>query len=339
MSDNPGFPRHHESDRAALDDQEPPKYGLNLLLFLLTVVSVFWTGAAQFDPTFVASLDPRHWFEIWRGWPFAVPVLAILVAHESGHYVAARIHGVPASLPYFIPLPLLSPFGTMGAIIGMSGRIRSRKALLDIGAAGPLAGMAVALPVLAIGLSLSTIGPNPPSQYTQEGQCLLYMLLKRIFAGPIPPGYDVQTHPTAFAGWVGLLITMINMLPWGQLDGGHIAYALFGERQHSFARWIRRSLLLLFGYNALKFGVPFLMHSSHLSLRQLFASSAFWLVVSNSAFWLVWFGFTGAIGWLSGTPDHPPFEPGELDLGRRIVAWASLAMFVLLFMPTPYAQY
>ncbi len=172
----------------------------------------------------------------------------------------------------------------MGAIIGMSGRIRSRVALLDIGAAGPIAGMIVALPMLAIGLAHSPIGPSP-EHYQQEGQSLLYMAMKRLFAGPIPNGSDVQLHLTAWAGWVGLLVTMINLLPWGQLDGGHIAYALFGERQHVYALWIRRSLLLLFGYNVLKFCLPVVLHQS--SLGYAFA-------LSNSLFWLVWFASPGS---------------------------------------------
>jgi membrane-associated protease RseP (regulator of RpoE activity) len=327
MSDS-GFPTHDDSGSFE-DDRTPPRYGLNLLLFALTVLSVFWTGAEALDPTLSNPLDPRRWLEIWRGWPFALPLLAILVAHESGHYIAARLHRVPASLPFFIPLPKLSPFGTMGAIIGMSGRIRSRVALLDIGAAGPLAGMVVALPMLAIGLAHSPIGPSP-EHYQQEGQSLLYMAMKRIFAGPIPDGSDVQLHPTAWAGWVGLLVTMINLLPWGQLDGGHIAYALFGERQHRIAEWVRRSLLVLFGYNVLRFCLPVLLHKS--SLGYPFA-------ISNSLFWLVWFGFTGLVAKLSGSADHPPFEPGELGLGRRMTAWLCLVLFVLLFMPTPYAVY
>ena len=313
--------------RSAIEPAEPDSIRLNLILFALTVVSVFWTGCLQ-----IPNWDPftvRGFTEIWRGWQFAVPVLAILVAHESGHYIAARIHRVPASLPYFIPMPVLSPFGTMGAVIGMSGRIRSRVALLDIGAAGPLAGMVVALPVLAWGLSLSEIGPLG-EHYTQEGQSLLYMLMKRVFAGPIPNGYDVQMHPTAFAGWVGLLITMINMLPWGQLDGGHIAYALFGEKQNRYAVWIRRSLLVLFLYNAAKFAIPILQHKNTLPPGRTLA---------NALFWLVWFGVTGAIGRFSGSADHPPFEPGELDRGRRFVAYLCLAMFLVLFMPTPWAEY
>jgi membrane-associated protease RseP (regulator of RpoE activity) len=329
MSSNSDFPAREDDGAYDDEEREPTKYGLNLILFALTAISVFWSGAAELDNTLAESLDPRRLLEIWRGWPFAVPLLAILVAHESGHYIAARLHRVPASLPFFIPLPKLSPFGTLGAIIGMSGRIRSRVALLDIGAAGPLAGMVVALPVLAIGLSKSPILPNS-EHYTQEGQSLLYMFMKRVFAGPIPDGSDVQLHVTAMAGWVGLLVTMINMLPWGQLDGGHIAYALFGERQHRIARWVRRSLLVLFALNVIRFVTPVLLHKSSLGLGFAF---------SNSLFWLIWFGFTGLIGRISGSPDHPPFEPGELGRGRQAVAWLCLVMFVLLFMPTPYAIY
>jgi len=330
MSNNSGFPVVVRGEEDDDDNQpEPTKYGLNLILFVLTTISVFWSGAAELDSTLAESLDPRRLLEIWRGWPFAVPLLAILVAHEMGHYVAARCHRVQASLPFFIPLPKLSPFGTLGAIIGMSGRIRSRIALLDIGAAGPLAGMVVALPVLAIGLAKSPILPNS-EHYTQEGQSLLYMFMKRVFAGPIPDGSDVQLHLTAMAGWVGLLVTMINMLPWGQLDGGHIAYALFGERQHTIARWVRRSLLLLFAFNLVRFVTPVVLHRSTLG---------YGFAVSNSLFWLIWFGFTGLIGRFSGGAEHPPFEPGELGRGRRAVAWLCLIMFILLFMPTPYAVY
>jgi len=327
-SDNPEFSARHDSS-AFNDEREPIKYGLPLVLFVLTLISVFWTGAAEADPSLAESLNPRRLLEIWQGWPFALPLMAILIAHESGHYIAARLHKVPASLPFFIPLPFLSPFGTMGAIIGMSGRIRSRVALLDIGAAGPLAGMAVALPVLGYGLSQSAIGPNS-GHYTQEGQSLLYLLMKRIFNGPIPDGLDVHLHPTAYAGWVGLLVTMINMLPWGQLDGGHIAFALFGERQYVIARWLRRGLLLLFAYNLVRFVGPVVSQQSSLGYGYAF---------SNSLFWLVWYGFTGVIGRISGSADHPPFEPGELGPGRRAVAWLCLIMFVLLFMPTPHAVY
>jgi membrane-associated protease RseP (regulator of RpoE activity) len=127
MSNSPGLPTEHDRGDYGEEEREPTKYGLNLLLFVLTTLSVFWSGAAQLDSTLADSLDPRRLLEIWRGWPFALPLMAILVAHESGHYVAARIHRVPASLPFFIPLPKFSPFGTLGAIIGMK----------SFGASGP----------------------------------------------------------------------------------------------------------------------------------------------------------------------------------------------------------
>ncbi len=187
----------------------------------------------------------------------------------------------------------------------MPSRIRSRNALLDIGAAGPLAGLLVTIPVLIIGLSLSKVEPLP-DHYMQEGQSLLYALLKRLVVGHIPPGHDVFLHPTAFAGWAGLLLTMINLLPWGQLDGGHIAFALFGNRQHEFARLTRYSLLILFAFNLLVFMRPWQHGVPAMSFGEAF---------SNSTFWLVWFVFTGVMGRFFGQ-EHPPFEDGDLSPGR-----------------------
>ena len=172
--------------------------------------------------------------------------MAILLAHEFGPLLrGAASTKCRLRCPFFIPLPLLSPFGTMGAIIGMSGRIRSRNALLDIGAAGPLAGLVVALPVLLIGLAQSRSRANA-GHCAQEGQSLLYLLLKRVVARADPGRLGRLPEPTAFAGWVGLLVTMLNLMPFGQLDGGHIAYALFGEKQNAIARWLHGGLLLLF---------------------------------------------------------------------------------------------
>jgi membrane-associated protease RseP (regulator of RpoE activity) len=133
----------------------------------------------------------------------------------------------------------------------------------------------------------------------------------------------------AFAGWGGLFLTMINLLPWGQLDGGHIAFALFGERQHHFARWFRRGALLAFLYNVCVFVVPALLKRSHQPLE---------LAVGTSTFWLLWYGVTAIMARISGE-DHPPFEPEPLDRGRQVVAIGCLILFVLLFMPTPIALY
>lgn len=329
---------HASAQRRAAPPEQPegepdgrPRWRVNLVLFLATVASVFFMGAAYA----IGAREPPEQHETWLslyldGWVFAVPLMAILLVHEFGHYIAARIHKVDASLPYFLPLPLLSPFGTMGAVIAMRGRIESRRALLDIGASGPLAGLVVAIPVLIIGLSLSRVAPNATEHYTQEGQSLLYLALKRLVLGPIPEGHDVWLHPTAFAGWAGLLVTMINLLPWGQLDGGHVAYALFGRKQNRYARIVRMLLPPLFLLNLGTFLVPVLRGTSTLTIGGAFG---------NSLFWLVWYGVLGLIGRLSGGADHPPVGPEELGPGRKAVGWITLGLFAALFMPVPYAVY
>ncbi|MCC6646437.1 MAG: site-2 protease family protein [Polyangiaceae bacterium] len=299
-----------------MTEARPSRALAPLGLFLLTILSVMHTGAG-----YVGEAGPA-----WRGWTFAVPLLTILVAHELGHYVAARVHGVPASLPHFLPLPYLSPFGTAGAIIGMTSRISSRRALLDIGAAGPLAGMVFALPLLGLGLSLSEVKPaSSPSLI--EGDSLLYLAMKAAFARPIPAGHDVYLHPTAFAGWTGLFLTMVNLLPIGQLDGGHVAYALLGDRANTLGRWLHRGLLALFVVNAARNLLRARGHG--------ISSDAVITAVSNSTFWLLWFGLTALVLRASGGV-HPPTDEGEpLGPGRRAVAVACLALFVLLFMATP----
>jgi membrane-associated protease RseP (regulator of RpoE activity) len=293
-------------------------------LFIATLASVFWTGARM-----VGGNTPASAAELWAGWVYALPLIAILLCHEFGHYVAARLHRVPASLPYFLPLPEVSFFGTLGAVIAMPERIRSRNALLDIGAAGPLAGLCVALPVLSIGLHLSEVQPQPVGDYLQEGQSLFYWLLKLAVKGHIPAGHDVILHPTALAGWVGLFVTMINLLPWGQLDGGHIAFALLGPVQNRIARGVRYAVLGFFAYNLLSFAGPVLLGQSAMPLEA---------AVGNSLTWLVWFGLLSLLGFMMGH-DHPPFEPGDLSPRRQRVALGCLILFVLLFMPTPLAHY
>ena len=278
---------------------------LNVLLFVLTVASVYYM----------------------RGPVFCAALMAILLAHEFGHYLTARYHKVPASLPYFIPLPIIGLFGTMGAVIAMRGTIRSRKALLDIGASGPLAGMVLALPILIVGVAKSPVivsdGPH-----LQEGQSILYVLVKWLVHGSFAPGQDILLHPLAEAGWAGLLVTMLNLLPFGQLDGGHIAYALLGERQNRLAPWMRRALLPLFVYNIAVFAGPMLLGKVEADYLAAFG---------NSTFWLVWYVVLGMLKRFSGA-EHPPFEPGELDRKRKVAGWFSLGLFLALFMPTPLAQ-
>jgi len=280
-------------------------------LFALTCVSTTWVG----------SWNDGSWL---TGLAFSVPLMAILLAHELGHYVAARIHRVPASLPLFIPMPI-SQIGTMGALILMGERIASRNALLDIGAAGPLAGMAVALPVLIYGIADSPVADMPVGPYMQEGHSLLYMALLRAIKGPFAEGQDILLTPTAFAGWVGLLVTMINLIPTLQLDGGHVAYALFGERYHRMSRLLRRAMLPLALLIAALYGLPALQSGKR--------GEAFFGELQPAIFWLEWWVLLSLFARGGGEHEHPRTDPGPLSPRRRWLARGTLLLFVLLFMP------
>jgi membrane-associated protease RseP (regulator of RpoE activity) len=290
----------------------------NLGLFVATVVSTFFVGAQMVS-------DHGHPL---RGWVFAVPLLAILVTHEMGHWLLARKHRVDASLPYFLPLPI-PPLGTLGAVIAMRGRIKTRDALLDIGASGPIAGLLVAIPVLAIGLRLSTVEPIP-EHGLDEGQSLFYLAMKRIVLGPIPSTHDVFLHPTAFAGWAGLLMTMLNLVPVAQLDGGHVAYALFGERQDLYSKRVRYGLL---GVAAV---VGVIAALAKLRMHAPWSSVGGALLAGKN--WIFWFGVLTLLTRGTGAK-HPPTEPGALSPGRRMVAWAMLVTFVTLFMPIVFSEH
>ena len=170
-------------------------------------------------------------FELWRGLPYTIAILLILGSHELGHYFAARHHKLAVTLPYFIPAPFISLIGTFGAFIQLREPMRNRKVLLDVGAAGPLTGLVFAIPILLIGLATSQVGPIQPGGMV-EGNSLLYALAKIIVFGRFLPNgsVDVYVNQLAWAGWTGLLVTALNLIPIGQLDGGHILYSLIGER-------------------------------------------------------------------------------------------------------------
>jgi membrane-associated protease RseP (regulator of RpoE activity) len=299
----------------------PVQWRRAAMLFVVTVASILYTAALAGH-----GGEP---FRLANGVPYTVCLLAILLTHEFAHYAFARLHRVNASLPHFLPMPFISPFGTMGAVIFMRDRIKSRNALLDIGASGPLAGMLVAIPVLLYGLAHSGITPAAEPGSTQEGQSLFYWLLKSIAIGPIPEGWDVQLSPIAFAGWTGLFITMLNLLPVGQLDGGHVAYALLGPRQHRFSKFVRYGLLLLVPINAAWHLAPALRNGM---------DDRFWTIATSVSLpWLGWFVVLTLLERWGGV--HPPTERGELSPGRRIIAVGTLVLFVLLFMPTPMMSY
>ena len=287
-------------------DEERPFFSTVILpglLFLLTVCTVLWAGAYQTNtnplvgPWNFLVDDP---LAIWRGIPFAATLLGILVTHELGHYVLSRIHGVPTSLPLFVPgLPHF--VGTFGAIIRMRAPLTDRRALFDIGVAGPIAGFVVAVVALVIGLRLSTVVPIQTSYGLHLGEPLLLQFVSWLVIGPLSPTADVVLHPVGFAAWFGLFITSLNLLPIGQLDGGHVAYAMWGPRQRNVAVALV-PILMLFG----------------------------WLGWKG---WFLWVGLVGIMGLA-----HPPVQNPDRELGaaRLMVGWIALAIFAMTFSWEPF---
>jgi membrane-associated protease RseP (regulator of RpoE activity) len=303
---------------------------LNIVLFLATFLTTTAAGALYVHGQ---AGDPRGIVPISDGLSYSVPLLLILVCHELGHYLVARAHGVDASLPYFIPLPPWLGLGTLGAVIGMRDVTTDRKKLIDIGAAGPLAGLAVAIPVILYGLSLSKVGPVL-TDGQQEGNSILYALLKLISKGEWLPGNhrDVSLHATAWAGWSGLLVTMINLLPIGQLDGGHIAVAYFGNRYNRFARWLHRSLPLVavavFGW---------VWHVVQAEAGSRWSRGLGASIASTAALpWLMWYALISVIRRISGGADHPRVDDQRpLPLSRRLLFWFMVLVFAAILMPVP----
>jgi membrane-associated protease RseP (regulator of RpoE activity) len=272
---------------------------LALGLFALTVVSCLFAGAQMVE----GPLTTLNW-RLLDGLPFAASLMAILTAHEFGHYLTARRLGSPTSLPYFIPMPV-GPFGTLGAFITMGIPPRNRRHLLAIGAAGPLAGLVLAVPILWLGLSLSHLEPLPAGGYTSLGSSLLMSGLTLLRFGRLLPagGEDVFLHQVAFAGWAGLLITALNLIPAGQLDGGHITYALLGRKGARIVTWI--------------------------VIGALAALSFKW------SGWLLWLALVLLFGRLQ---DMPLDDLTELTTPQRILAAAMILVFALVFVPVPIVQ-
>jgi len=299
---------------------------LNIVLFLTTLLTTTIQGA-------VMQHGSSSIFPLSDGLSFAIPLMTILLCHEMGHYVAARIHHVPASLPYFVPLPPgIGMFGTMGAVI-LQSRTTDRRKLIDIGAAGPLAGLVVAIPVLVYGLHLSSVGPIEGG--IQEGNSLLYALLKRLVCGAWLPdrGIDVNLHPIAFAGWAGLFVTMLNLIPISQLDGGHVAIAFFGNSYGRASQFLRKMLL------PLAVGVTLVVYytTAHdLSRAGLEGRVSPWNVAIPAGLqWLIWYVMLGLLRRLSGGIDHPPVDDRPLPQSRERLFWTVVVSFVLIFMPVP----
>lgn len=274
---------------------EKSNWVVNLLLFVATILTTLFVGAAG-EEGFTG-------YQLWLGWPYSLSLLLILGAHELGHYFAARYHKVPVTLPYFIPIPL-PPIGTMGAFIRLKAPIYNRRALLDIGAAGPLAGLVFAIPILIYGLATSPVRALPPGGYVLEGNSLLYAFMKiSIFGRMLPDaaGLDVTLNQVAWAGWVGLLVTGLNLFPVGQLDGGHVSYVLFGRKAKLFFWPVLIGLVLL----------------------ALFTRTTTW------GLWIVLLFFFGAMH------AEPLDDVTPLDGKRRLIAILTLFIFILVFVPIP----
>ena len=268
---------------------------IHIVLFVCTFITTAMAGAFQLgvDPL----SDPAS---IRAGFPFAVTLLSILLIHEMGHYTLAMWHQVRATLPYFIPAPPIL-IGTFGAFIRMKSPPPNRRALFDVGAAGPWAGLIASIPAVVIGLHLSEVRPLGLDEGgVVLGDSMLFSLLTRLVLGTTPDNATIMLHPIALAGWFGLFVTFLNLLPVGQLDGGHVSYALFG-RSH---RWISR---LFLGVIAV-------------------------LGFHGWQGWFVWVVLLLVIG-----VDHPPtldaYTP--LDPRRRLAAWLTIGAFALTFMSNP----
>jgi len=280
---------------------------VNVVLFLLTVLSTVAAGCLVAGSFPFVTFNPlRSPARLLEGLPFAVTLLGILGTHEFGHYFTARAYGASVSLPYFIPAPPpLFLFGTLGAVIRMRSPARDRNSLFDIAVAGPLAGLIVALPALWIGLRWSRVGVVPEGGGMTFGDSLLMRFMTYLVFGDIPGGMDVFVHPVALAGWVGLFVTALNLFPVGQLDGGRIAYALFGPA-HRFV-----SIGTFFGLLALG-------------------------AIAESLNWIV---FAGLVFLLIGFHHAPPLDDlTPLSRERYAVGVFCLVLLILLIPPVPIAM-
>jgi membrane-associated protease RseP (regulator of RpoE activity) len=297
-------------------------------LFLATLLFTTAVGALHYV-SYASEFSRRpvelSWGSLIDGLWYSLTLLGILGAHEFGHYYYCRRYNVDATLPYFIPAPIPLT-GTLGAVIKIREPFPSRTVLFDIGVGGPIAGFIVLVPALFIGMSLSQVVPMPTGDNVfYMGEPLLFQWVAHLNFGTLPDDQTINIHPMVFAAWFGMLATALNLLPFGQLDGGHISYALFGERQNRAAPWIRLALVPLFLYVLATNLVPALRSGEE---------GATVLAIGNSLFWLIWYALLGVLARFSGQA-HPPCEPGELSPWRRGIAWFCLILFVVLFMPRP----
>jgi len=302
-SSDPHSPSELESllARSPMPFERRPRRRVRLpeLLYLLTCLTTFAAGAVGWQPLLlgvddagIAEAVGGHW---GRGLLYMAAVMAVLTAHEAGHFVAARLHGIPATLPFFIPMPILLT-GTLGAVIGMDGSRADRRPRFDIAVAGPLAGLVVAVPLLALGLLSGTADGGNPFALAPFATWL-----QGLVRPDLAPGTTVAPNALFMAGWMGLLVTGLNMIPVSQLDGGHICYAVFGRR----GNWVARAALI---------------------------AAILAVVISGRLNWVALVVIVTFLG-----VDHPPIreERAPLDPVRTALGLAMFAIPVLTFMPEP----
>jgi len=282
-----------------------PRWWLHITLFLATFASTTIAGCLMWSslPAEMAHFglvelltDQRFYF---AGLKFSVPLMIILSCHEAGHYIAARRYGLTATPPFFIPFPFLG-IGTFGAVIRIKDPIQNKRQLLDVGAAGPIAGFVALIPFLAYGIMASETGESlVEGTYLEFGEPLVYRLLETVLKPGLGDEMTLWLHPTGVAAWFGVLVTLLNLLPFAQLDGGHIGYALFG-------RWHQRLVWPLLGVLA---GLGFI--------------------------WPGWWLWVAIVLYIK--PQHPILwdEDRPIDRRRQLIGWAAIVIFVLCFVAEP----
>ena len=288
-----------------LEAARPGRLIINVVLLLATIITTLMAGAIISG---VIMRSPEVFLRrpalLLEGFPFAFTLLLILGVHEMGHYVAGRYHRTAVTLPYFIPMPPFGalPLGTLGAFIQLRSPIPSRRALFDIGVAGPLAGLVIAIGAFAVGLSASQPVHGGGSSLIVGRSIFTTFMIGLLQPDALQPGFGVRMNPVMLAGWLGLFVTVINLLPIGQLDGGHILYAVMGRR----ARWagfITIGVLVILG------------------------------VVFGATTWLVW----AVLGLVFGVKHAPALDDiTPLDPARKFMALLTLVIFVLIFVPVPF---
>ncbi len=291
-----------------LAERPDPFPWLNVVLFLATGFTTLFMGTLfmvsfEQDPSFApGGILQSMWQEpktLLRGLPFSLAIMSILLAHEMGHYLTCRYYGISATLPYFIPAPTL--VGTFGAFIRIRSPIQHKAALLDVGVAGPIAGFVLSVPTLAVALAKPRyVNSESVDGLLSLGEPLIFKIVAFLMGVVPPPGMEPLLHPIGFAAWIGFLLTTLNLIPVGQLDGGHIAYALFGR--------------------------------FHKRISQLFLFALLPLGIFFWPGWIVWIFLLALMG-----SRHPPTLDDSLPLERRhvVLGWIALAMFVLCFTPVP----